>query len=302
MSGRNFEFPIPFNFEHASVTTSIQNCSRDMECREFPMSQRNFRQLQKVAYDLTGINLSDQKRNMIYGRLSRRMRALQLDDFDQYCALLTQNDSQEIGEFINAITTNLTAFFRENHHFEYLRDHIFPELIRLKQRERRIRIWSAGCSTGEEPYSLAMVVKSIPALRFWDVKILATDLDSAVVEKAKTGEYSADRCADIPLQYRKFIEWDAHSDYGLVNDSVRELVTFKQLNLLQPWPMKGPIDVIFCRNVVIYFDKQTQVKLFARYTNILDAGGYLIIGHSENLHEISERFESLGRTIYRRAR
>lgn len=137
--------------------------------REFPMSEQNFRELQQFARELTGISLSDQKQNMIYGRLARRIRALGLRDFDQYCALLGQHDSPETREFINAITTNLTAFFRENHHFEYLKNTWFPELLRSKEKDRRIRMWSAGCSTGEEPYSLAMVVKSIPALQNWDV-------------------------------------------------------------------------------------------------------------------------------------
>jgi Methylase of chemotaxis methyl-accepting proteins len=264
--------------------------------REFPMSEQNFRELQKVARELTGINLSDQKQNMIYGRLARRIRALGLRDFDQYCALLGQHDSPETREFINAITTNLTAFFRENHHFEYLKNTWLPELLRSKEKDRRINIWSAGCSTGEEPYSLAMVVKSIPALQNWDVKILATDLDSTVLEKARLGEYALDRYVNIPPPYQKFV------DAGVVRADVRALVTFKQLNLLHPWPMKGPFDVIFCRNVVIYFDVPTQITLFDRYADVLKPEGRLFIGHSENLHKISDRFASLGRTIYRKVR
>lgn len=264
--------------------------------REFPMSEQNFRELQQFARELTGISLSDQKQNMIYGRLARRIRALGLRDFDQYCALLGQHDSPETREFINAITTNLTAFFRENHHFEYLKNTWFPELLRSKEKDRRIRMWSAGCSTGEEPYSLAMVVKSIPALQNWDVKIIATDLDSTVLEKAQLGEYAVDRCVNIPPQYQKFV------DTGVVRADVRGLVTFKQLNLLHPWPIKGPFDVIFCRNVVIYFDAPTQIKLFDRYADMLTPEGRLFIGHSENLHKISDRFVSLGRTIYRKIR
>ncbi len=263
--------------------------------REFPMSLKNFRQLQQLAYELTGIKLSDHKQNMIYGRLARRVRVLKFRDFDQYCNLLAQHDSAETREFINAITTNLTAFFRENHHFDYLKNTVFPELISTKEN-RRIRIWSAGCSTGEEPYSLAMVVKSIPALQHWDVKILATDLDSTVLEKARQGEYAHERCVNIPPQYKKFV------DAGVIRADVRDLVTFKELNLLHSWPMKDSFDVIFCRNVVIYFDAATQMKLFDRYADILDSGGRLFIGHSENLHNISDRFVSLGRTIYRRIR
>lgn len=266
-----------------------------VDAREFPMSEKNFRQLQKLAHELTGIKLSDHKQNMIYGRLVRRVRVLKLRDFDQYCDLLAQHGSAETREFINAITTNLTAFFRENHHFDYLKNTVFPELISIKEN-RRIRIWSAGCSTGEEPYSLAMVVRSITALQHWDVQILATDLDSTVLEKARLGEYAPERCASIPPQYQKFL------DAGVVRADVRDLVAFKELNLLHSWPMKDSYDVIFCRNVVIYFDAPTQMKLFDRYADMLEPGGRLFIGHSENLHNISDRFVSLGRTIYRRVR
>lgn len=270
--------------------------------REFPMSERNFRVLKKIAYDVTGINLSDHKQNMIYGRLARRIRALGLRDFDQYCELLAQDSSPEIREFVNAITTNLTAFFRENHHFEFVKNSLLPELLRRKQSERRIRLWSAGCSTGEEPYSLAMVVRSIPALHTWDVKILATDLDSNVLEKAENGEYAAERFTGIPPQYHTYVEREPGRNTIGIREEIRRLVTFKQLNLLHQWPMKGPFDVIFCRNVVIYFDAPTQVKLFDRYANMLAPDGHLFIGHSESLHKISERFVSLGRTIYRRTK
>jgi chemotaxis protein methyltransferase CheR len=283
------------------VTTRIQQAPPAGD-REFPMSERNFRQLQKIAYDLTGINLSDCKQNMIYGRLTRRIRALGMRDFDQYCDLLAQNDSPELGEFVNAITTNLTAFFRENHHFDYLKNTLLPELVRRKQSERRICIWSAGCSTGEEPYSLAMVVRSLPMLSAWNVNILATDLDSNVLKKAQAGEYAEERFAGIPSQYHTYVERVPGRNTIFMREDIRRLVTFKQLNLLHGWPMKGPFDVIFCRNVVIYFDVPTQIKLFDRYATMLAPDGHLFIGHSENLHKISERFVSLGRTIYRRTK
>jgi chemotaxis protein methyltransferase CheR len=283
------------------VTTRIQQAPPAGD-REFPMSERNFRQLQKIAYDLTGINLSDCKQNMIYGRLTRRIRALGMRDFDQYCDLLAQNDSPELGEFVNAITTNLTAFFRENHHFDYLKNTLLPELVRRKQSERRICIWSAGCSTGEEPYSLAMVVRSLPMLSAWNVNILATDLDSNVLKKAQAGEYAEERFAGIPSQHHTYVERVPGRNTIFMREDIRRLVTFKQLNLLHGWPMKGPFDVIFCRNVVIYFDVPTQIKLFDRYATMLAPDGHLFIGHSENLHKISERFVSLGRTIYRRTK
>lgn len=282
------------------MTSRFPQAASDSADREFPMSERNFRELKKIAYEVTGINLSDHKQNMIYGRLARRIRALSLRNFDQYCDLLGQDSSPEIREFVNAITTNLTAFFRENHHFEYVKNTLLPDLLRRKQGERRIRIWSAGCSTGEEPYSLAMVVRSLPALNTWDVKILATDLDSNVLEKAESGEYAAERFASIPPQYHALVEREPQRNVIAMRSELRRLVTFKQLNLLHSWPMKGPFDIIFCRNVVIYFDAPTQIQLFDRYANMLVSQGHLFIGHSESLHKISDRFVSLGRTIYQR--
>lgn len=268
--------------------------------REFTMTYKNFQHIKKIAYQHTGINLSDHKQNMVYGRLARRLRALGLTSFDDYIDLLEQEHSPEFGEFTNAITTNLTSYFRENHHFEYLKGTLIPELMSKNIRTKRIRIWSAGCSTGEEPYSIAMVFHSFAALRTWDVKILATDLDTNVVAKAKAGIYPSDRADSVPESYLKFLQRDKKQDMVKVKDEVRNLITFKQLNLLHDWPMKGPFDLIFCRNVVIYFDADTQRRLFNRYADILTSDGHLIIGHSENLNKVSDRFNNLGRTIYRR--
>lgn len=268
--------------------------------REFPMTDGNFNKIKEVAYQLTGINLSEHKKNMIYGRLARRLRHLNLVDFDEYCSLITQASSPEKIEFINAITTNLTSFFREPHHFNYLADSILPELQHKNSSSQRIRIWSAGCSTGEEPYSIAMVAKSFPALQQWDLKILASDLDSSVVAKARAGVYSLSRAENIPDIYRKYLGVKHCVDLVKVKKVVQEMITFQQLNLLHEWPMKGSFDVIFCRNVVIYFDVHTRRQLFSRFADLLTVGGYLVIGHSENLHNISTRFKSLGKTIYQR--
>lgn len=267
--------------------------------REFVMTKQNFEQIRKIAYRITGINLTEQKENMIYGRLARRLRKLGLTHFNDYCDLLLQEDSPEVNEFVNAITTNLTAFFRENHHFEYLKGTLIPSLMVKNASTKRIRIWSAGCSTGEEPHTIAMVLSSIATLKNWDVKILATDLDSNVVEKAKSGIYPSERSDSIPGDYHKFVQRAKDDESVRIRDSVRSLITFKQLNLLHDWPMKGRFDLIFCRNVVIYFDAATQRKLFDRYANILVPEGHLFIGHSENLHKVCDRFDSLGKTIYR---
>jgi len=269
--------------------------------REFPMSQKNFDQVKEVAYALTGIKLTDHKKNMIYSRLARRIRQRGLNSFDDYCHLLNQQGNDEATEFVNAITTNLTSFFRENHHFEYLKNSVFPELIKKNSASRRVRVWSAGCSTGEEPYSIAICLSEQMPIGSWDIKVLATDLDTNVVAHAKRGVYQDDRIESIDQgRSRKWFLRDANGSEVRVKRSLQELITFKPLNLLERWPMKGPFDVIFCRNVVIYFDKETQKKLFNRYADMLAPGGYLFIGHSENLHKVCSRFESLGKTIYRK--
>ncbi|WNO07912.1 protein-glutamate O-methyltransferase CheR [Teredinibacter sp. KSP-S5-2] len=272
----------------------------DFSDREFPMTDKDFKEIQNIAYTRTGISLSHHKKNMIYGRLARRLRRLGLNSFAEYLQIISQDNEVESVEFINAITTNLTSFFRENHHFEYLRSTVLPNLIKRNAKERRIRIWSAGCSTGEEPYSIAMVLKDCAALNSWDVKVLATDLDSNVVQSGKEGVYLRDRAENIPDTYRKFLATDKRHEYVRVKENVRGLITFKKLNLMHDWPMKGPFDVIFCRNVVIYFNAETQRRLFDRYATILKSDGYLFIGHSENLHKVSNRFDSLGRTMYQR--
>lgn len=273
----------------------------DHEAREFPMSIANFETIKRIAMEWTGISLSDHKRNMIYGRLSRRLRALGLSDFNQYCNLLEASPAAEKTEFINSITTNLTAFFREIHHFEYLASTVIPSLMRANAASRKIRIWSAGCSTGEEPYSIAMVFNSFSALKGWDVKILATDLDSNVVAKGASAVYPVDRAEGVPDKYRQFFKRDKTTNNVQIKDSVRELIRFRQLNLLHEWPMRGSFDIIFCRNVVIYFDLPTQKKLFNRYADMLVDNGHLFIGHSENLYKVTDRFNSIGRTIYQKA-
>lgn len=268
--------------------------------REFPMTETDFKRIKELTFSLTGITLSDHKRNMVYGRLARRLRRLGIGTFSAYCDLVKCGESEEVTEFINAITTNLTSFFRENHHFEYLKSQVIPGLIVQNAKSRRIRIWSAGCSTGEEPYSIAMVLSSFTQLKNWDVKVLATDLDSNVVQKAQNGIYSAERAEGIPDQYRKFLIVDKAKENVKVKDNAAKLITFKQLNLLHEWPMRGPFDVIFCRNVVIYFNADTQRVLFDRYANLIKEQGHLFIGHSESLHNITTRFKSQGRTIYKR--
>jgi chemotaxis protein methyltransferase CheR len=272
--------------------------------REFAFGNEDFEALRKLVKDLTGINLSEQKRELVYGRLARRLRALGLQTFAEYRDLLSSDGGREISELCNAITTNLTAFFREGHHFDYLREQVLKPLVAQSAATRRVRIWSAGCSTGEEAYSLAMtVIEALPDLRRWDVKILATDLDSDVLERAHRGVYAADRVRALAPQRlsRFFVERRARE--GLcyeVTPELTALITFKQLNLMHHLPMKGPLDAIFCRNVVIYFDKDTQRELFARVAYLQRPGDLLFLGHSESLFKVSENYTPIGKTVYRR--
>lgn len=274
--------------------------------REFNLTDKDFNVIRTLLGERAGIVLSDIKRDMVYSRLVKRLRKLQLDSFSSYCELLQAGDSDEITDFVNALTTNLTSFFRENHHFEYLSETVIPQLIKEKSNDRKLRIWSAGCSTGEEPYSIAMVIKeSLPLAAGWDVKILATDLDTNVVEKASKGIYANERIDGIDKNRVK--RWfkngvDDNSDYVKVSPELQELIIFKQLNLLGPWPMSGQFDLIFCRNVVIYFDKPTQSILFDRYADHLIDSGHLFVGHSETLFKVTDRFKLLGNTIYRKVR
>ncbi len=274
--------------------------------REFPMMDTDFDFIARMANEKTGIQLGKHKRDMIYSRIVRRIRSLNLQTFSEYCDYLKSHQNEEMTNFINAITTNLTSFFREEHHFDFLKDTVIPEIKSKNTVSKKLRVWSAGCSTGEEPYSLAMTFHSaFSDARGWDIKVLATDLDTNVVLHGKTGVYVQDRVDGLPASILKknFNEVVPASGRGRayeMSPHLKQYITFNRLNLLSDWPMKGKFDVIFCRNVVIYFNKDTQRILFDRYADMLKPNGYLFIGHSETLHGVTKRFESLGRTIYRK--
>lgn len=273
--------------------------------REFEFTDKHFNWFVRMVLEKTGITLSDQKRDLVYGRLARRLRKLDLDSFEQYIDLLQADSESEMIEFVNSITTNLTSFYREAHHFEYLSNTVLKYLQQQRRQEKRIRIWSAGCSTGEEPYTIAMtLLESIPDIKSWDVKILATDIDTNVLAKASRGVYQKDKINGVSDE--RFKKWflksgtDDSSEIK-VNPKLRELITFKQLNLMGDWPMKGQFDVLFCRNVVIYFNKDTQRILFDRFANILKDDSYMFLGHSESLYKVTDRFNLLGKTIHQKA-
>lgn len=271
--------------------------------REFEFSAKDFQYISDVIADRTGIVLSEAKHDMVYSRLSRRLRELKLTEFSQYLGLIKSGNEEEILAFTNAITTNLTSFFREKHHFEYLRSKVLPELKKTK-KDRRIRVWSAGCSSGEEPYSVAMTIRDIfPTLDGWDIKILATDLDTNMVQTAENGVYTEERVAGLDKQHLK--KWvnrgkGEHEGKIRMSQELRDMITFKQLNLMDEWPISGPFDFMFCRNVVIYFNKDTQRELFDRYANLIDDDGHIFIGHSESLNKVSTRFDLIGQTIYKK--
>jgi chemotaxis protein methyltransferase CheR len=272
--------------------------------REYAFSDADFNALRVLVKEHTGIALGEQKRELVYGRLSRRLRALDIDSFREYCAILSDPQGKEIGEFCNAITTNLTSFFRESHHFDYIREALLEPRLADARASRRLRIWCAGCSSGEEPYSLAMTLRETLAnTGRWDVRILATDLDSDVLAKGQNGLYAADRVKDLSASRReRFFTTTQQNGATMykVAPELRDLITFRQLNLMTPFPMKGPFDAIFCRNVVIYFDKDTQRDLFARMAHLQEPGALLFLGHSESLFKVSSDYALIGKTIYRR--
>lgn len=272
--------------------------------REFEFTQRDFEYLKRISNQHTGIVVSDDKFDMFYARLSRRVRRLGLRTFREYCEVVEQRPEEELSELINAITTNLTSFFRENHHFEFLRQRLIPEFT-ANATAGELRCWSAGCSTGEEPYSLAMTLGEALPTR-WRSEIIATDIDSNVLQTAADGIYRQDRVNGIDkIRMQRWFQRGTGNREGQVRvkSTLREAVNFLQLNLMDShtrWPIKAPLDFIFCRNVLIYFDRETKQRLAHGYAQLLRPGGYLFIGHSESLFRLSDDFKLIGNTVYQK--
>lgn len=283
------------------VSSSLQRT--DLEST---FTDQDFVFFAKLVYEKSGIVLADHKKSMMFSRLVRRVRELKLGSFKAYGELLRGPDGEsEIGDFINAMTTNLTKFFREDHHFEFLEATVLPHAAARATRDgtRRLRLWSAGCSSGEEPYSITICLKrAAHHLRPHDVRLLATDLDTNMVARAAAGVYPQSAIASLPPHWRNghFQATDKSRSQVSVGDDLRAMITFRPLNLLHDWPMSGPFDAIFCRNVMIYFDGPTKVRLVNRLADLLQPGGWLFIGHSETLLEHQDRLRLVGRTIYER--
>ncbi len=268
------------------------------------LADAEFDFIRHVVGENAGIVLGPNKRQLVQGRLARRLRELGLPTYEAYCEHVREAGPEELVGLINALTTNVTAFFRENHHFEALASYMIPEALKRNQHSRRLRIWSAGCSSGEEPYCLAMVLtEALPSGVRWDAKVLATDIDSEMIAFGQRGVYPQDRLSAVPQErlrrcFRKGI--GANAGHALIQPDIARLITFRTLNLLQNWPMSGPFDVIFCRNVMIYFDQSTRERLVSRFASLLAPGGYLCLGHSESIHAGTAPFRLVGKTIYRK--
>lgn len=251
----------------------------------FKFTEGDFRQISRILNDEAGIYLSDAKAPFVYSRLTKRLRALGLDSFHDYCALIkSESGEPERYQMIAALTTNVTRFFREEHHFEDLRKKVLERLAVDARNGRRIRIWSAACSNGQEPYSIAMTIFSVlPDADNLNIRLLATDIDAYMIEAAITGEYSEDAIAAVPEGMRR--KWFVPVGEGKwkVDERLASLVAFRKLNLVGPWPMKGKFDAIFCRNVAIYFEEKTQQEIWRRFVPMLNPSGTLYIGHSERI-------------------
>ena len=271
---------------------------------EFALTAEDFRHIAHVLHAHAGIALGEGKAALVYSRLAKRLRALGLRNFREYCSLIEGVDGVDERQAMTAaLTTNVTRFFREPHHFDHLRDKVMPKLAERARAGGRVRIWSAACSNGQEPYSIALTVLSVlPEAAELDVRILATDIDPNMIAEGATGIYSEEllEAAPATLWRRHFDRAPgAGRDRWSAGAALRRLVAFRELNLIGDWPMKGRFDAIFCRNVVIYFDDATQERVWNRFTPLLNPGGTLYIGHSERVTgTAASRLVTSGLTTY----
>lgn len=248
----------------------------------------DFRAIAAMLHADAGIFLPETKATLVYSRLAKRLRILGLESFRDYCELVAGDaGGDERKQMLVALTTNVTSFFREPHHFEHLKQRTLPPLLQAARKGGRVRIWSAGCSKGHEPYSIAMCILGLmPEAASLDVKVLATDIDTNVLAEAQAATYDEGVTASVPTMERsRFFTSvrDVGSRSVRVNDNARALVSFRELNLIGQWPMKAKFNAIFCRNVVIYFDEATQERIWGRFANLLEPGGSLYVGHSERV-------------------
>jgi chemotaxis protein methyltransferase CheR len=277
-----------------------------MSSRTDNLTPRDLKRLCGLIYERSGINISPEKKIMLEGRLRRRLSALKVASYSEYCKyLFDSRDDEELGHLIDAVSTNKTDFFREKEHFERLVDKVLPEFAAANKSGRELLFWSAGCSTGEEPYTLAMVLddygRQHAGFRF---RVLATDISTVVLEKAKRGVFHTDAAAPVPLEFRRryfMRSRDRESKLLRVVPELRQTIEFQWLNLMEEFRLPQLVDVIFCRNVIIYFDRPTQERLFRKMAGRLTAGGYVFVGHSESLHHMDVPLVPVAAAIYRKA-
>jgi len=273
--------------------------------QDITLSEKDFRKISDMVYKHCGINLHSGKKELVRARLAKRLRLGKFNTFPEYMKnVLNDKSGKEFSILIDSLSTNLTSFFREQQHFDFLQDRFLPALLERKRKNRnfKIRAWSAGCSSGEEPYSIAIsLLESTQGKGRWDIKILATDISTSILETAEAGLYDAERVSPVSLiQKQKYLVMQNEKGRKTfkVTKQLRDTIIFNYLNLMNDWPIKGPIDFIFCRNVMIYFDKPTQERLINRYWDLLDSGGILFTGHSESLTGIEHKFKYIQPTIY----
>ncbi|MCA9197344.1 MAG: hypothetical protein KDA87_07385 [Planctomycetales bacterium] len=276
--------------------------------REAELSKKDFKKFQELIHSITGIWMGESKQTLVQSRLAKRLRALRIGSYSEYYDYVStpqgMRDEQE--EFVNCVTTNKTDFFRESHHFDFLREQLFPKLREhaAQTGEQKIRIWSAACSTGAEPYTLAMTIREyFGSALGWDIRILASDIDTSVLRTASTGIYREDQMsgvnAEMRRKYFRKVKKDGEVQWEVV-ENLKDLITFRRLNFSEPtWSINAKFDVIMCRNVMIYFNQETQRQLVGRFCQYLHPEAHLIIGHSESLIGVSDDFQSIGNTIYR---
>lgn len=271
--------------------------------RAYQFSEDDFQRVAHTAKTIIGLHLEPSKKALIQARLAKRLRITKAATVVDYCALVQSSKSGERDQFISALTTNVTHFFRERHHFDYLERDILPPLLESAKAGRRVRIWSAGCSTGQEAYSIAAtILQLVPNAETYDVKVLASDIDETALQVAKSGIYTVDECRfdDLKDTRKVFPPTSSSSTRRSIREDVKRLVTFERVNLFDSWPNVGSFDVIFCRNVAIYFDRRSQSQLWLRFVERLTQGGCLFIGHSERIHGPAERrLRAFGITAYR---
>jgi chemotaxis protein methyltransferase CheR len=271
-----------------------------MNMMSVDLSAKHFIKISEIVHRSCGINLKPGKEALVRSRLMKRLRTYKTNSVQEYLDYIESSDGrQELALFIDAMTTNKTSFFRESEHFNYLRDHVLPDL-----KSHRLRFWSAACSSGEEPYTLAIWLREhLPGIENKDLLILATDISKRMLEKAHLAVYPAETLKDLPSpQFKKYFN-PLNGQYAgsyRITDEVRKMVRLAWLNLLESWPMKGPFNVIFCRNVMIYFDRPTQQRLINRFWELLEPGGFLFVGHSEGLSAIKHKFRYMRPATYQK--